>query len=78
MVRAERVPPEVALDERRLVLTLSEAGMVVAVGGSPEALFNFPPINLLGRAVDEVVDIFQAWTHEEGEGSSPACRLYFG
>ncbi|GFR41359.1 hypothetical protein Agub_g2042 [Astrephomene gubernaculifera] len=55
VIEAEPSSREAAMAERRLVLTVDADGMVTEVDDGPTWLYGFPPAQLLGRSLADVV-----------------------
>jgi hypothetical protein len=74
MHQAVRTTADSALDDRRLVLRLSEDGYIVEVSASPASLFGFEPGQVLGKTIASCVDIFHL-LEEDGGDVRPSCGL---
>jgi hypothetical protein len=56
----------VALNSRRLSLSIDSCGNILEVGDSPASVFGFAPSLLLGRNIAECVDIFRGLPERDG------------
>lgn len=71
-VQVERSSMEQMLNEKRLVLHLTDGGKIKSVSDTGPLLFGFEPTELVGKTLDSIIDVFADW---KASGRLPASQL---